>query len=102
VARHGADQKDLCFRTRFNSGDGTMTIAETIYQQSLRLPEAQAQEVLDFIEFLRNRPLKNPLMAMPSSHTEAFLAALAGGLSEDFPDDIDDSDLGIDTPVEFD
>jgi hypothetical protein len=32
--------------------------------------------------------------------TEAFLAALAGGLSDDFPDDIDDSDLGIDAPRE--
>lgn len=34
------------------------------------------------------------------SRTEMFLAALAGGLSDDFPDDIDDSDLGVDAPRE--
>jgi hypothetical protein len=33
-----------------------------------------------------------------ASDTESFLAALAGGLSEDFPNDIDETDLGIDTP----
>lgn len=32
-----------------------MTPAETIYQRSLRLPDAAAQEVLDFIEFLSQR-----------------------------------------------
>ncbi|WPL18773.1 hypothetical protein Thiowin_03864 [Thiorhodovibrio winogradskyi] len=30
--------------------------------------------------------------------TEAFLAAVAGGLSEDFPDDIPNTDLGKDSP----
>jgi hypothetical protein len=30
--------------------------------------------------------------------TEAFLAALAGGLGDDFPDDISDEDLGVDAP----
>ncbi len=32
-----------------------MTLAETIYQRSLQLPEAAAQEALDFIEFLSQR-----------------------------------------------
>lgn len=32
-----------------------MTLAETIYQRSLRLPDAAAQEALDFIEFLNQR-----------------------------------------------
>ncbi len=32
-----------------------MTLAETIYQRSLQLPDAAAQEALDFIEFLRQR-----------------------------------------------
>ena len=32
-----------------------MTTAERIYQQSRDLPEAQAQSVLDFIEFLREK-----------------------------------------------
>lgn len=32
-----------------------MTLAETIYQRSLQLPEAAAREALDFIEFLSQR-----------------------------------------------
>lgn len=32
-----------------------MTQAETIYQRSLKLPDAAAQEALDFIEFLNQR-----------------------------------------------
>ena len=32
-----------------------MTLAETIYQHSLNLPEDAAREVLDFIEFLERR-----------------------------------------------
>jgi hypothetical protein len=32
-----------------------MTLAETIYQRSLKLPEAAAREALDFIEFLSQR-----------------------------------------------
>jgi hypothetical protein len=32
-----------------------MTLAETIYQHSLSLPEAAAREALDFIEFLEQR-----------------------------------------------
>ncbi len=32
-----------------------MTLAETIYQRSLNLPEAAAREALDFIEFLGQR-----------------------------------------------
>lgn len=32
-----------------------MTLAETIYQRSLRLPNQAAREALDFIEFLEKR-----------------------------------------------
>lgn len=32
-----------------------MTLAEAIYQRSLKLPDAAAQEALDFIEFLNQR-----------------------------------------------
>lgn len=32
-----------------------MTLAEMIYQHSLRLPEPAAREALDFIEFLEQR-----------------------------------------------
>lgn len=77
-----------------------MTLAETIYQHSLNLPEVAAREALDFIEFLEQRYAPDQLKAKQQNDTEAFLAALSGGLSEDFPDDIDDSDLGIDAPRE--
>ncbi|MEQ1559429.1 MAG: DUF2281 domain-containing protein [Methyloglobulus sp.] len=75
-----------------------MNLAETIYRHSLNLPESAAREALDFIEFLEQRYA--PLASAPASRndTEAFLAALAGGLSEDFPDAISDDDLGNDAP----
>ncbi|MBK1621061.1 hypothetical protein CKO42_22085 [Lamprobacter modestohalophilus] len=33
-----------------------MTLAETIYQKSLTLPPEKAREVLDFIDFIKDRP----------------------------------------------
>jgi hypothetical protein len=66
-----------------------MTLAETIYQHSLNLPEPIAKEALDFIVFLEQRygiKKKTDLVR----DTEAFLAAVIGGLSDDFPDDITD------------
>ncbi|EIC27854.1 DUF2281 domain-containing protein [Methylomicrobium album] len=74
-----------------------MSLAETIYQHSLNLPESVAKEALDFIVFLEQRygiKKKTDL----ASDTEAFLAAVTGGLSDDFPDDITDEDLGSDIP----
>ncbi len=40
-----------------------MTIAETIYQRSLHLPEHAAREALDFIEFLEQRYAATPARA---------------------------------------
>lgn len=77
-----------------------MTLAETIYQHSLKLPEAAAREALDFIEFLEQRYAGAATSAKRSDDTETFLAALAGGLSDDFPDDISDTDLGVDAQRE--
>ncbi|MEQ1530510.1 MAG: DUF2281 domain-containing protein [Methylococcales bacterium] len=73
-----------------------MNIAEIIYQHSLNLPETAAREALDFIEFLEQRYASVPANLKLGNDTELFLAAIAGGLSEDFPDDISDDDLGID------
>jgi len=70
-----------------------MNLAETIYQHSLNLSETAAREVLDFFEFLEQRYSSVQPLAKQLNDTEAFLAALAGGLSEDFPDDISDADL---------
>ena len=73
-----------------------MTLAETIYRHSLNLPEPIAKEALDFIVFLEQR-YGIGQKAEASNDTEAFLAAVAGGLSEDFPDDITEVDLGRDS-----
>lgn len=75
-----------------------MTLAETIYRHSLHLPEYAAQETLDFIEFLEQRYSAVRTAPKSSGDTEAFLARHAGTLSDDFPDDITDEDLGIDAP----
>lgn len=74
-----------------------MNLAETIYQHSLKLPETAAREALDFIEFLEQRYAQVPSNIKQKNDTEAFLAAIAGGLSEDFPDDISNEDLGVDS-----
>lgn len=74
-----------------------MTLAEAIYRHSLNLPENAAREALDFIEFLEQRYAPTPA---GTNDTEAFLAAIAGGLSEDFPDDISDAGLGVDAQRE--
>jgi len=73
-----------------------MNLAETIYQHSLNLPETAAREALDFIEFLEQRYAPVSANTKQQNDTEAFLAAIAGGLSEDFPDDISDEGLGVD------
>lgn len=73
-----------------------MTLAEQIYQHSQRLPEQAAREALDFIEFLERR--YSGKEGTPSRDTESFLAAVAGKLGSDFPDDITDDDLGTDVP----
>lgn len=77
-----------------------MTLAETIYRHSLHLPEKAAQEALDFIEFLEQRYGTVRIEPKSLGDTEAFLAAVAGTLGDDFPDDITDEDLGIDAPRE--
>lgn len=73
-----------------------MTLAEQIYQHSRKLPEQAAREVLDFIEFLEQR--YSVKIVVPPDDTGTFLAAVAGKLGDDFPDDISDQDLGTDIP----
>ncbi|MBT9100089.1 DUF2281 domain-containing protein [Methylovulum psychrotolerans] len=77
-----------------------MNLAETIYQHSLKLPETAAREALDFIELLEQRYAPEPADTKQQGDTEAFLAAIAGGLSDDFPDDINNGDLGVDAQRE--
>lgn len=77
-----------------------MNLAETIYQHSLNLPETAAREALDFIEFLEQRYALILANTKQKNDTEAFLTAIAGGLSKDFPDDINDDDLSVDVQRE--
>ncbi|MFO1431261.1 MAG: DUF2281 domain-containing protein [Candidatus Competibacteraceae bacterium] len=77
-----------------------MTLAETIYQHSLQLPEPAAREALAFIQNLEKRYGIVPTASKALDDTEAFLAAVAGTLGDDFPDDITDTDLGVDAPRE--
>ncbi len=73
-----------------------MTLAEQIYEHSRKLPEQAAREALDFIELLERRYSVKPNQS--AADTEKFLAAVTGKLSNDFPDDITDDDLGTDVP----
>ncbi|WP_058555516.1 hypothetical protein [Thiohalocapsa sp. ML1] len=68
-----------------------MSIAEMIYAHSRRLPEQGAREALSYIRFLEQRYG----VQAPSDvdDTEAFIAAVAGGVGEDFPDDVAEDDL---------
>lgn len=80
-----------------------MSLAENIYHHSRQLPEQAAREALDFIEFLEQRYAGKSIALARANDTESFLAAVAGTLGDDFPDDITDDDLGADAPRhEFD
>ena len=75
-----------------------MSLAEVIYEHSRRLPEQAAREALSYIEFLEHRYGFALPGTADAEDTERFLAAVAGGLSDDFPDDITDEDFGMDAP----
>jgi hypothetical protein len=57
-----------------------MSLAETIFQHSLKLPEPAAREVLDFIEFLErryainteNEPIDARLLSLTPEQREAY------------------------------
>lgn len=67
-----------------------MTLAETIYQHSLHLPESAAQQVLTLIQTLEKGYRVRSSAPELLDDTEAFLAAVAGTLGDDFPDDMTD------------
>jgi hypothetical protein len=64
------------------------------------LPEPAAREALAFIQNLEKCYGVVPAAPKAPDDTEAFLAAVAGTLGDDFPDDITDADLGVDAPRE--
>jgi len=77
-----------------------MTLAETIQAHVQSLPPILQREPLDFIAWLETRYGLSTETLGVQRDTEAFLAAVAGMLSDDFPDDISDDDLDVDAPRE--
>jgi len=76
-----------------------MTTAERIYQQSRDLPEAQAQSVLDFIEFLREKVRREEAADM--NEFDQFGAVHDGTFDRDACYDDLDSLFGTWTEEEF-
>ena len=64
-----------------------MNLAETIYQKSLDLPAEKAIEVIDFIDFLKNRLVsKNSFyFNKPENGLKALLASWSS-LEDEFPE----------------
>jgi hypothetical protein len=54
-----------------------MTLAETIYQHSLSLPEQAAREVLDFVQFMEQRYRVTATDTLPQNLTHEQRAAYA-------------------------
>lgn len=64
-----------------------MNLAETIYQKSLDLPAEKAIEVIDFIDFLKNRlTYKNSLHFQTQENSLKTLLASWSPLEEEFPE----------------
>lgn len=75
-----------------------MNLPDTIYAHARALPADLQREALDFIGYLEQRYRIAP--APDRLSTEAFIMRFAGCISDDFPDDIDDSGLTSDVPRE--
>lgn len=64
-----------------------MNLAETIYQKSLDLPAEKAIEVIDFIDFLKNRlASKNSFHFQAQENSLKTLLASWSPLEEEFPE----------------
>jgi hypothetical protein len=75
-----------------------MNLPETIYSHVRALPADLQWETLDFIGYLEERYGVGP--TTPRLTTQTFIERFAGSLGDDFPDDIDEADLGQDVPRE--
>jgi hypothetical protein len=71
-----------------------MTLAETIYQRSLKLPDA-AQEALDFIEFLSQRYGLTEATTTTESSADSDAAAYDAWFKAQVQQAIDDPRPGI-------
>lgn len=68
-------------------GVKTVNLAETIYQKSLDLPAEKAIEVIDFIDFIKNRLVSKHSFYFnkPENSLKALLASWIP-LEEEFPE----------------
>ena len=76
-----------------------MNLSNTIYAHARTLPVNLQREALDFIDYLSQRYKTMPDFSNGQA-TEVFIKQFAGSLLDDFPDDVDDSDLSGDVPRE--
>ena len=72
-----------------------MNLSDTIYAHARVLPADLQRETLDFISYLEQRYRITPPIPSRLS-TEAFIEHFAGSMGDDFPNDIDDTDLAGD------
>jgi hypothetical protein len=72
-----------------------MNLSDTIYAHAKVLPVNLQREALDFIDYLSHRH-QVAVGRTGSTETAAFISRFAGTLGDDFPNDIDESDLGLD------
>ena len=77
-----------------------MNLTDIICAHAKALPHDLQRDALEFIEHLERRQALTQQVTK-ADDTEAFIARFAGCLGTDFPDDIDDADLGADTPREL-
>lgn len=75
-----------------------MTIEQTLQSHILALPAIFQSEVLDFVEYLEKKHgVGLAAQSKNDAQTEAFIARIAHSLGDDFPDDVNDGDLGKDS-----
>lgn len=72
-----------------------MNLPDTIYAHARVLPADLQREALDFISYLEHRYRITPPSPSRLS-TEAFIERFAGTIGDDFPNNIDDTDLAVD------
>lgn len=79
-----------------------MNITQTLQTHILALPSHIQAEVLDFVEYLEQKHGVG-LAANKNNdlQTAAFIQRVACSLGDDFPDDIDSTDLGEDSIKDF-
>ncbi|MDO9180466.1 MAG: DUF2281 domain-containing protein [Agitococcus sp.] len=75
-----------------------MSITQTLQAHIQALPAVFQSEVLDFVEYLEKKyGIGLAEKKADNAQTDAFIARMAYSLGDDFPDDVNDLDLGEDS-----